>query len=211
MKFLAALFTVLGKFTSVALHLAKCFPKSVHRLMSYNRQRQISFLKYVVCKRCHTIYHFEDCIDGYGVHQKGKTCSFQEFPNHPQQRMRKMCGHILLKSIELSSGRKMLYPCMTYCYLGLEVSLKALFLRPNFYNLVEEHRSRVNVPEGTLSDIYDGKVWSDYQYYNGKGLLSDALSLGLMINVDWFQPYKHINYSVGAIYVVILNLPRHLR
>lgn len=32
-----------------------------------------------------------------------------------------------------------------------------------------------------------------------------------MINVDWFQPYKHINYSVGAIYIVILNLPRHLR
>ena len=99
---------------------------------------------------------------------------------------------------------------MTYCYLGIEVSLKALFLHPNCYNLVEEHRSRVNVPEGTLSDIYDGNMWSDYQYYNGKGLLSDALSLGLMINVDWFQPYKHINYSVGAIYVVILNLPRNL-
>lgn len=31
---------------------------------------------------------------------------------------------------------------------------------------------------------------------------------GIMLNVDWFQPFKHTNYSVGAIYVTILNLPR---
>lgn len=29
-----------------------------------------------------------------------------------------------------------------------------------------------------------------------------------MLNVDWFQPFKHTKYSVGAIYVTILNLPR---
>ena len=34
------------------------------------------------------------------------------------------------------------------------------------------------------------------------------LSLGLLNHVDWFQPYKRINYSVGAIY---LNFPRLMR
>ena len=29
--------------------------------------------------------------------------------------------------------------------------------------------------------------------------------------MDWFQPYKHIEYSVGAIYITILNFPRQLR
>lgn len=29
-----------------------------------------------------------------------------------------------------------------------------------------------------------------------------------MINIDWFQPYKHTPHSVGAIYMTILNLPR---
>ena len=33
----------------------------------------------------------------------------------------------------------------------------------------------------------------------------------LMLNVDWFQPFSHIQYSVGAIYVVIQNLPHHKR
>ena len=35
--------------------------------------------------------------------------------------------------------------------------------------------------------------------------------LGLLMNVDWFQPYKDISYSVGVIYAVIINLPRNIR
>lgn len=34
---------------------------------------------------------------------------------------------------------------------------------------------------------------------------------GIMLNVDWFQPFKNTNYSVGAIYLTILNLPRSQR
>ena len=33
----------------------------------------------------------------------------------------------------------------------------------------------------------------------------------LTLNVDWFQPYKHIQYSVGSIYLTIQNLPREER
>ena len=32
-----------------------------------------------------------------------------------------------------------------------------------------------------------------------------------MLNVDWFQPFEHSTYSLGVIYLVILNLPRELR
>ena len=32
-----------------------------------------------------------------------------------------------------------------------------------------------------------------------------------MMNMDFFRPYKHVQYSVGAIYLTILNLPRNLR
>ena len=31
------------------------------------------------------------------------------------------------------------------------------------------------------------------------------------MNVDWFQPYKHSPYSVGAIYLAMMNLPREER
>ena len=32
-----------------------------------------------------------------------------------------------------------------------------------------------------------------------------------MLNVDWFQPFEHHTYSVGVIYLVLLNLPRAMR
>ena len=32
-----------------------------------------------------------------------------------------------------------------------------------------------------------------------------------MINVDWFQPFTHVKYSVGVVCLVILNLPREER
>ena len=42
-------------------------------------------------------------------------------------------------------------------------------------------------------------------------LLNQKRSLGLMINADWFQPFKHCTDSLGAIYLVIMNFPRKER
>ena len=35
--------------------------------------------------------------------------------------------------------------------------------------------------------------------------------IGFALNLDWFNPCKHIQYSVGVIYLTLLNLPRHIR
>ena len=32
-----------------------------------------------------------------------------------------------------------------------------------------------------------------------------------MLNIDWFQPFKHRTYSVGVMYLVFMNLPRNIR
>ena len=32
-----------------------------------------------------------------------------------------------------------------------------------------------------------------------------------MLNIDWFKPFKHTEYSLGAIYLTIMNLPRTVR
>jgi hypothetical protein len=42
-------------------------------------------------------------------------------------------------------------------------------------------------------------------------LLAEDYTLALQLNVDWFQPFGKSDYSIGAIYLAILNLPRHLR
>ena len=32
-----------------------------------------------------------------------------------------------------------------------------------------------------------------------------------MLNIDWFQPFKHRVYSIGVMYLAIMNLPRSVR
>ena len=46
---------------------------------------------------------------------------------------------------------------------------------------------------------------------SGTPFLSDQFSYGLVLNIDWFQPYSHTVASVGVIYLAVMNLPRHLR
>ena len=47
--------------------------------------------------------------------------------------------------------------------------------------------------------------------YEGKPFLSESGNLGLILNFDFFQPYEHLSYSLGAIYMSVLNLPRETR
>lgn len=67
-------------------------------------------------------------------------------------------------------------------------------------------------PEGVYSDIYDGSIWKEFADPNGHDFFTHKNNYGLMINLDWFCPYKHVkSYSVGVIYAVITNLPRSER
>ena len=59
-----------------------------------------------------------------------------------------------------------------------------------------------------MCDVFDGRIWKDYQNCHGIPFLAAPRNYALMMNVDWLQPFKHTPYSVGVIYLVIMNLPR---
>lgn len=46
------------------------------------------------------------------------------------------------------------------------------------------------------------------QYIDGRPFLAVPNNVCLAINIDWFNPYDDTAYSVGAVYLVVLNLPR---
>ena len=102
-----------------------------------------------------------------------------------------------------------MYPFKVFSYKSIRQSLKKLLLRPGFADLCQYWKSRAVLME--LQDMYDGQVWKDFQNVSGKPFLSGSLGLGLMITIDCFQPYRRTNYSVGAIYVTVMNLPRLVR
>ena len=60
---------------------------------------------------------------------------------------------------------------------------------------------------GIYTDLYDGLVWEKFQSVKGTPFLQVLNNLGLILNVDCFNPFKHVEYSVGVLYLVITNLP----
>ena len=177
------------KYLPVCSTVAIKFPRSVHLLHTSIIKQ--SFTKYVVCKKCHMIYTFNDCIEGSGKYKRGRMYINQEFPNHPHSRLRAKCNYPLLKSVELSTGRRVLYPILTYCYLGLENSILSLFRQAHKYELLINSAIKYR-PSSVLTEVHNGNIWAEFQTFNGKPFLSDPLCLALCMNVDWFQPYKHV-------------------
>ena len=96
---------------------------------------------------------------------------------------------------------------MVYPYNSVVKSLQVLLKRPGFWEKCQEWRKQ-SLPDNVRTDIYQGNVWKEL---SSSGFLCNINSLAVMLNVDWFRPHKHSPGSVGVIYLVLLNLPRHER
>ena len=49
------------------------------------------------------------------------------------------------------------------------------------------------------------------KFVSNRPFLDAPNNVGLALNIDWFNPYEHAQYSIGAIYLTILHLPREER
>lgn len=161
-----------------------------------------NFQKLVVCQKCHSTYEYADLMDS----REPPKCSFVRFPRHPQQHMRMKCDEILLKTVRTASGKRLNLPIKVFCYQSIIASIRNLMQQPRMFQLLNHWKAR-SIPHSVLCDVYDGAVWKSFLSTDNQ----DMLTLAFLINVDWFQPYKHVAYSVGAIYLTILNLPRQIR
>jgi len=88
--------------------------------------------------------------------------------------------------------------------------LRAQITRPGFLEKCESWWTR-DLAGNSMGDVFEGRVWKDFLDSDGDPYFSSSGNLGVMLNVDWFQPYKHTNHSCGVIYLVLMNLPREER
>ena len=156
----------------------------------------------MVCSKCHSMYNLEDCIDG----TEPKTCCYVAFPNHPLISKRAPCNSVLLKKVKCGSTYKYI-PKKLYLYNNIIDNLQSLLQRPGTLRLLSQWKEKP-INSEMLTDITDGQVWKDFLFVNGRPLLEIVTNLALILNVDWFTPYEHSQYSVGVIYLVIANLSR---
>ena len=161
-----------------------------------------------MCPVCFSIYEHDSMIETDDLGKEiPKKCSYIRFPNHPQMNRRIECGGSLFKTVKLQGGKRKLRARYEYAYQPLKQSLQKLLNCKGFAEKLEYWRKRSTVP-GWKSDIYDGNVWKDFQTDKYGCFLQQKRCIGVMLNLDFFQPFKHVNESYGVIYLTIMNLPR---
>ena len=154
-----------------------------------------------------SLYNPNECVESYRGEKISAKCSFVKYPNHRMKHHRKKCGNVLMKTIVSPSGEKILFPHKTFCYRSIKKSLQLLINRAGFESDCEKWRNLESVPD-VLSDVYDGSVWKSF-LREDKWYFSDPRNYAVMLNIDWFQPFKHVSsFSIGGIYLVVLNLLR---
>jgi hypothetical protein len=110
-------------------------------------------------------------------------------------------------------------PIKPFTYQPFESWLSRMLARPDFTNGLETtSRSWSDTVTSVCSDIFGGRALRDLLWSDGKPFvkrLDRELRLVFTMNIDWFNPLgrktsgKH--GSIGAIYMVCMNLPPHMR
>ena len=139
---------------------------------------------------CKSLYAFDDCKKrGVNGQLISKQCGFVRYSAHVQQQRRQPCGQLLLRPLKKSSVSFALQPKAIFCYNSLISSLSKLVRRADFFEKSEAWRSRPKNTAGN-SDIYDGKLWNEFQVLSGQPFLAVPYNFCLTLNIDWFQPLR---------------------
>ena len=192
---------------STCIAISGLFPVSMYLLWKHLGLKEANYSKFVVCTKCFSLYKYDDCILKVEGKLQSERCSHIQYPNQSQLAHRKACGNILIKTVTLSGGKEVLYPYKTYCYKPIKETLKQFLKRPHYESRFEEWKNRETLQGGYWYD-YDGTIWKEFQQPDKNSFLSHPRHYGLMDNLNWFQPFDYVQYSVGVTHAVVLNLPR---
>lgn len=208
LRFLRCLILTIGRsFNIPTLNENIHFPKSLYGCQSLIGIRHAPFKEFVVCPTCHLLY--DPSIQQLTHGENSIKCKFIRFPHHPQARFRLPCNTTLMNRVKACDGKVKFRARKTFYYYGFKAALTYFLRRPGFLNICNSWEKRV-MSDSLMHDIIDGRVWIEmFNELAMDGRTSNLL--GFLVNIDWFQPFKHISYSVGVVYAVILNLPRDIR
>ena len=147
---------------------------------------------FVVCPKdtCNALYKEDDPI---------RVCNHRSYG--------KVCGTSLGHYTNLSHGKRRWKPFKRFQFIPPSASLKKMFQSKEFVKLLEQER-KMEMANDVIEDVQDGEIWKEFARSN---YFDSKYNLALMLNVDWFRPFKRSNYKVAAIMLTVLNLPREER
>ncbi len=81
------------------------FPASLYLAWQQFSSDRDTFQKFVVCPKC-AVYNYCDACERIGTRTVSKRCTYTEYPNHRQARMRRPCNATLMKGVWYSSTKE---------------------------------------------------------------------------------------------------------
>jgi hypothetical protein len=157
-------------------------------------------MHYACCKKCFSIYPPESKENP----RYPKFCTFRETPGSPK------CGVKLLQSKVKGEG---VIPIRRYVYQPMKSWLGRLLSRPDLEEVMLPPVKPGIFPK--MKDIWHGSAFNNFEGGWFFKAPDDELRLCFSLFIDWFNPFGRKrggrSASVGAIYMVCMNLPVHLR
>lgn len=139
--------------------------------------------------------------------QYPQICTFRETPES------KICGTRLLHNKTKGEG---VVPIRRYIYQPMKSWLGRLLSRPDIEASMSSPKGATN--DDKLTDIWHGAAFKNFAGPDKKWFFDapeNELRLSFSLFIDWFNPYGRKrggrSASVGAIYMVCMNLPPDIR
>lgn len=172
--------------------LSTIFPKTLTSAKNKSAiNTTIQKEKYAVCPNinCNALYKITDQIV--------KKCNKRVF--------NRVCGREMGYEKHLSGGKKKWKPFKMFQFVSPSTWLKKMLSCDEFASLLEHS---CDWPDSEiLEDVYDGRVWKELSAHG----FNRKYDIRLMLNVDWYKPFKRSEYKVAALMLTVLNLPRQMR
>ena len=208
LSYLRFFFTQLGEGDFASWGLASGFSGSLYLCKKHvGLPVNDSFNKFVVCPdpKCNKLYHIDDCFKIVNGRKVPIRCTA---PQYKRKKYVGKCDTVLLQANVVRNGGIYHVPKRVYCQSDIKSQIERILSRPGYERYCQEWRDRESCPD-TYTDIYDGKLWQEVQ--SEYAFLADEHDMALLMNFDFFQPFKNRSKSVGVIYLALLNLPRSIR
>ena len=175
------------------------FPGTISQRRIYFRNISSvpTIVNMVACRCCHSIVPFKDCIERKRSILIPRLCF-----NCLKSNVR---TPLLREVITNQQKRKV------YLFVFILQNLESILCRPGLLDMCEEWRTFFALDTAKLKDSFDGNIWMYFQSPQGKPFLVNEGGICLMLNIDWFQSFKHRQYSVGVIIESVDSISRDER
>lgn len=205
--------------TAFGSNIADQIPKDIHTVVDHY-DLDPSCRSFIACPQCHALYPLTNDVlsaneDAYAGSRPFSSCSSKSHPDSPE------CGTILWKTRSLGP-RTFLVPAWKQVFQNLKDWIGKLLAVPGVEESLTECLRR-NVMSDAAQDFWDSPIFKEFRGPDGELFMkehfdisgSPELRLIMSLGFDSFNPF-HMKASGGlvsstAMYMVLLNLPEHLR